>query len=76
MLRPGFLQIEGVVDGPVPPRTIVIKDDVWIDEVPVEMVPFDLRTPNSEFIVIARERTKLVGVERANASMLGPEHTH
>jgi hypothetical protein len=63
LLRPGYLKIEHVPQSR-PPNVVVVKDDAWIDEVPVVLVPEDLRLANSEFIALVENRISVVGVER------------
>jgi len=59
-LRPGYLTVFvghglGMADGGIP------------HEVPMDLVPFDLRMPNSEFtVVIDRTNGQFIGVERKN----------
>ena len=57
-LRPGFLTVFvgygfGMADGGIP------------HEIPMDIIPFDLRMPNSEFtVVIDRTSLQFIGVER------------
>jgi len=57
-LRPGFVSVvlgqwQGLADGGVP------------TDVPTDIVPFDLRMPNSVFtLLIDRKQQRFVGVER------------
>jgi hypothetical protein len=73
-LSPGYLKLAYVRD---PDGLLVtkkedgsmiihIKDDVWIDEVPLELVPQQSRIPNSLITVSVRNRTQVVSVEPAN----------
>jgi hypothetical protein len=57
-LRPGFLKVE-VQAPPSEPGTIVLFD-IWIDELPHELVPEDCRMPNSEFWGLVSDRTTVV----------------
>jgi hypothetical protein len=57
-IRPGYLKVFvghglGMADGGIP------------HDVPMDLVPFDLRMPNSEFtVVIDRTDGRFIGVER------------
>jgi hypothetical protein len=71
-LRPGFLAVEYVSHADPPPpstdpsiRVIDLRDDLWIDEVPLDMVPLRARTPNSRLIVTVRDRRTVVNVSNA-----------
>jgi hypothetical protein len=63
-LRPGFLKVEHVLPTK-PPDVVVIKDDTWIDEVPLRLVPEDLRIANSEFVAVVENRFEVIRIERA-----------
>jgi hypothetical protein len=61
-LRPGFLKVECVrhADHLPPPtdptvRVYDMRDDLWIDEVPLDMVPIAKRLPNSLLLVTVRD---------------------
>jgi hypothetical protein len=60
-LRPGYLTVivgygYGMLDGGIH------------NEIPMDIVPFDLRMPNSEFtVVIHRSSGQFIGVERREA---------
>ena len=45
-------------------RLISIKDDLWIDRVPIEMVAIEDRMPNTLLRVTVRDRTEVIHVER------------
>lgn len=74
-LTPGFLKLEYVGDGKGPRVTkredggITIRcvDEVWVHEVPVEIVPLESRMPNCLVEVSVRNRTEILSVIRANA---------
>lgn len=74
-LKAGFLELEYVGDGKGPLTTkredggITIRcaDDVWIHEVPVEVVPFESRMPNCLVEVSVRNRTEILSVIPADA---------
>ena len=71
-LRPGFLKVEGLghadpLPEPADPsiRVYDMRDDLWIDEVPLDMVPMPKRLPNSLLLVTVRDRTIVVDVSAA-----------
>jgi len=45
-------------------RVITIRDDLWIDRVPVAMVAIKDRIPNTLLRVTVRDRTEVINVER------------
>jgi hypothetical protein len=49
-------------------RVVSIRDDLWIDRVPVSLVQIDDRLPNTLLRVTVRDRTEVIYVERANAA--------
>jgi hypothetical protein len=57
-----------VVTPPPGDRVIYIRDDLWIDRVPIEMVAIEDRTPNTLLRVTVRERTEVIHVERDHAA--------
>jgi hypothetical protein len=57
-LRPGFLKVEALAP-PSKPRTFTILD-VWIDELPYELVPPACRMPNSEFWALVSDRETVI----------------
>ena len=69
-LHPGFLKVEHVPQ-PKPPNVVVINDSAWIDQVPLALVPEDLRIANAEFVVLVKDRMQVIGVERLGTAELG-----
>ena len=75
-LAEGWLTVEYVrhcdespaVTPPPGGRVISIRDDLWIDRVPVEMVAIEDRMPNTLLRVTVRERTEVIHVERDRAA--------
>ncbi len=61
-LRPRAKLKEGV-------RVISIRDDLWVDEVPIELVPPESRMPNSLIELTVRNRTEIIAVAAANNSL-------
>jgi hypothetical protein len=49
-------------------RVISIRDDLWIDRVPVALVAIEDRIPNTLLRVTVRERTEVIHVERDHAA--------
>jgi hypothetical protein len=49
-------------------RVISIRDDLWIDRVPVAMVSIEDRIPNTLLRVTVRDRTEVIHVGRDNAA--------
>jgi hypothetical protein len=49
-------------------RIISIRDDLWIDAVPVALVDIDDRLPNTLLRVTVKEQTEVVHVERYRAA--------
>ena len=71
-LRPGFLKVEHVrhleplpqsADPSVP--VYDMRDDLWIDEVPLDMVPMPNRLPNSLLLVTVKDATIVTAVAAA-----------
>jgi hypothetical protein len=71
-LTEGWLTVEYVlhcdelptVTPPPGGRVISIRDNLWIDRVPVEMVAIEDRLPNTLLRVTVRERSEVICVER------------
>jgi hypothetical protein len=71
-LAEGWLTVEYVrhceeLPAMTPPpggRVITIRDDLWIDRVPVAMVAIKDRIPNTLLRVTVRDRTEVINVER------------
>ena len=69
-LRPGFLEVKYVGDGKGPVATrrddggVIIRnvDEVWISEVPMDLVPRDSRFPNCLIEVSVRNRSEILDV--------------
>ncbi len=55
------------VEPPPPPgiKIIRILDDLWIDNVPLELVDINDRLPNTLLRVTVRNQTEVIKVERA-----------
>ena len=47
-----------------PDKVVSIRDDLWIDSVPIGMVAIEDRLPNTLLRVTVRDRTEVVHVER------------
>lgn len=62
VLRPGYLQFELMLE-PLPPKTIRILDGVPQD-IPLELVPPDLRPLGSRFVNVYEPWGSVVAVER------------
>jgi hypothetical protein len=72
-LSEGTLTVEYVEHCDLPPlpaplpggKIFRILDDLWIDNVPLELVDFNDRLPNTLLRITVRDRTEVVKVERA-----------
>ena len=75
-LTDGWLTVEYVrhcdelpkVTPPPGGRVISIRDDLWIDRVPVDLVAIEDRMPNTLLRVTVRERTEVIHVEREHVA--------
>lgn len=74
-LTEGWLTVEYVrhsdelpeVTPPPGVRVIQIRDDLWIDRVPISLVAIEDRMPNTLLRVTVRDRTEVIHVEREHA---------
>ena len=68
-LTPGFLKVEYVRHcEPTPEGFISIRDDLWIDQVPLGLVAFSDRMPNTLLRVTVQDRCEVVRAERHTAA--------
>lgn len=49
---------------PLGDRVVYIRDDLWIDRVPVSLVAIEDRMPNTLLRITVRDRTEVIFVER------------
>ena len=74
-LAEGWLTVEYVrhcdeslaVTPPEGGRVISIRDDLWIDRIPVALVAIEDRIPNTLLRVTVRDRIEVIRVERDHA---------
>jgi hypothetical protein len=72
----GWLDVEYVkhcdecpeVTPPPGGKVITIRDDLWVGQIPIELVDIDDRLPNTLLKVTVRNRTDVIHVERDNAA--------
>ncbi len=62
--RPGYVRVD-VTPPPVSPGAVQIYD-VWLDEVPADLVPVDLRITNAEFLVLIEKGFEPIEVARVS----------
>ena len=60
------LKVERIFETP-DAGTVNIGDGIWTGDVPLHLVPVDLRMPNSEFIILVEDRFVITGIERIKA---------
>lgn len=67
-LPPGFLKVECLrhAEPLSDANAYDMRDDLWIDEVPLDMVPMAKRLPNSLHLVTVRDRTVVTNVSVAS----------
>jgi hypothetical protein len=71
-LSPGRLKFDLLLE-PLPPDTIRILDGVP-EDVPLDLVPMDLRSLGSRFVIVYEPWGQVVAVEREGSSLKTPSH--
>jgi hypothetical protein len=66
IVNPGYVKVQYVDHIPPlnhEPGTVMIFDEFWVDEIPIGLVPFELRMPNTDLKVTVENRQRVIAVE-------------